>query len=475
MGPLHLAASEGHVSVVAWLLDQCTTTTERRKIGCVVDRWQQTPMLDALSAGHSDVCMILEQHGCGLDTMSRELLTEKLCCAAFAADTLPILTRLLHAGASPNLSDYDKHTPLHIAASEGNADAVQLLLAKGASPDLRDRWGRTPTDEAANTPELLQLFSEATLPVNQKETVRGKGATSYGTFSHIDSGSRDSSTRLKKTNSNGRGVRKSIQTAANGFIRPRNDVLRTPLLGQAVSNSNRQRQQPLGSTSSKSEGNFADTTIRLSVADSTSRTHTVVSAATAELCAAAAASDLTELQRLLRKKADPRKADYDGRTPLHLAASSGSVAAMELLLAACPTLDINAIDRCRRTPLSDALAHGNHDAASWLQTRGGATWNRPNAARLCWAAFRGDAAELESLVRAGANVNAADYDGRSALMLAACEGHETAVRSLLSMGADPHLKDRHGCSALDEKEMAGMITRVASDAQAQSTTCSKSS
>ena len=189
----------------------------------------------------------------------------------------------------------------------------------------------------------------------------------------------------------------------------------------------------------------------------------MVSAATAELCAAAAASDLAELRRLLRKKADPRQADYDGRTPLHLAASEGSVPAMELLLAACPALNVNATDRWRHTPLSDALGHGHQEAAAWLQARGGASWNRPSAAGLCWAAFRGDAARLQSLVRAGASVNAADYDGRTALMLAVCEGHAHAVHALLRMGADPHLKDRHGHTALDEATAVEVVAEEADD------------
>ena len=172
-------------------------------------------------------------------------------------------------------------------------------------------------------------------------------------------------------------------------------------------------------------------------------------------------SSSNNMRLLIAARAALDLPDSDGRTPLHLAASEGSVAAMELLLAACPTLDINATDRWRRTPLSDALDHGNHEAAGWLKTRGGTTWNRPTAARLCWAACRGDTAKLEALIRAGANVNAADYDGRSALMLAACEGHELTMQLLLRMGADPHLKDRRGHSALDEIEKSGIITQAA--------------
>ena len=45
--------------------------------------------------------------------------------------------------------------------------------------------------------------------------------------------------------------------------------------------------------------------------------------------------------------------DYDGRTPLHLAASEGALAVTDWLLQ--QRVDVNAIDRFGRTPLTDAL------------------------------------------------------------------------------------------------------------------------
>ena len=128
---------------------------------------------------------------------------------------------------------------------------------------------------------------------------------------------------------------------------------------------------------------------------------------------------------------------------------------MEILLDACPSLNINAVDRWHHTPLADALDHGHAEAAAWLQERGGAAWNRRSAAAMCWAASRGDTARVQALVREGRDTNVADYDGRTALMLAASEGWEHAVQWLLAAGADPHLKDRHGHTALDDALRAG--------------------
>lgn len=73
---------------------------------------------------------------------------------------------------------------------------------------------------------------------------------------------------------------------------------------------------------------------------------------TSQLCSAAARGDLSELRRLIAAGADICRADYDGRTPLHLAASEGQMKTAQLLLAA--GADIEARDRWGNTALDDA-------------------------------------------------------------------------------------------------------------------------
>jgi ankyrin repeat protein len=80
------------------------------------------------------------------------------------------------------------------------------------------------------------------------------------------------------------------------------------------------------------------------------------------------------------------------------------------------------------------------------------------ASVLCQAVFDGDIVLLKRLLRAGIQVNAADYDKRTAAHIAAAEGNAAAIRVLSSFGADLTLKDRWENSVQDEaKRSKGIV------------------
>ncbi|KAL2093577.1 hypothetical protein ACEWY4_010889 [Coilia grayii] len=67
------------------------------------------------------------------------------------------------------------------------------------------------------------------------------------------------------------------------------------------------------------------------------------------------------------------------------------------------------------------------------------------------AAFRGDLPSLRRSFLSGADMNAVDYDGRSALHVAASEGHLEVIKFLMeNTGASCLVKDRWGNTALQE-------------------------
>ncbi|KAL4283895.1 hypothetical protein GQ457_16G007600 [Hibiscus cannabinus] len=58
------------------------------------------------------------------------------------------LNQMLRDGISPDVQDYDRRTALHLAASEGHAPIVELLLLYKANVNPIDRWNRTPLTDA---------------------------------------------------------------------------------------------------------------------------------------------------------------------------------------------------------------------------------------------------------------------------------------------------------------------------------------
>ena len=78
-------------------------------------------------------------------------------------DVLEILSLLLSFGADPDARGTNDYTALHMAVSERNAAALQLLLEAGADPRLRTRIDEceTPREmaEAAGLDELAELLA----------------------------------------------------------------------------------------------------------------------------------------------------------------------------------------------------------------------------------------------------------------------------------------------------------------------------
>lgn len=75
---------------------------------------------------------------------------------------------------------------------------------------------------------------------------------------------------------------------------------------------------------------------------------------------------------------------------------------------------------------------------------------------MCDAARRNDLNEITRLLASDQGlVNAADYDGRTPLHVAAAEGRSEVIDFLLQKGADASLKDRFGCTALHDATRNG--------------------
>ena len=136
---LHVAASEGQVSVVEALLQGGADVNVR-------DRWGGTPLADAIRQGADKVFeLLLKAKGVlGYD----EAKMSSVLCDYAKEGRKEAIIMLLMAGGSVNAADYDKRTAIHLAASEGNLQIVDELLNRGALINVKDRWGGTPLRDA---------------------------------------------------------------------------------------------------------------------------------------------------------------------------------------------------------------------------------------------------------------------------------------------------------------------------------------
>jgi uncharacterized protein len=118
-------------------------------------------------------------------------------------------------------------------------------------------------------------------------------------------------------------------------------------------------------------------------------------------------------------------------------------------------------DKHGTTPLMYAAAYGSLDSMKLLIDAGadGNTHNDFDATALMWAA--GDPAKARLLIDHGANVNAVSKLKRTPLMLAAThDGASETVKLLLSKGADPQAADVQGDTALLLAADAGDVESV---------------
>ncbi len=194
---------------------------------------------------------------------------------------------------------------------------------------------------------------------------------------------------------------------------------------------------------------------------------------TAEALWAASTGDLRTLRRLEVEGFDLNQGDYDGRTALHLASAEGHTGVVQYLLneGVNPTV----LDRWGGTALGDAIQGSHHDIEELLRGAGAQDSGSPHpivatvdaypaesidvdavdAVALLWAAAEDDLGGIVRLVANGVPVAATDYDGRTALHLAAAEGHERVVDYLLAHGAQPGARDRWGSTPSEDAQNAG--------------------
>lgn len=160
--------------------------------------------------------------------------------------------------------------------------------------------------------------------------------------------------------------------------------------------------------------------------------------------------DSEQLRLWIRGGATVNTVGRDGRSSLHVASLLGCKPAVKILLDA--KADPNKIDSLGYSPLWYAVTNNHKEIAKDLVVSNAVL----NVAKsklsdlLCEYVQSGDVDRISLLLSAGCPVNAGNFDGRTALHIAACNGDRTITTLLRQYGADSHAKDRWGNTPLSE-------------------------
>eukprot|EP00127_Corallochytrium_limacisporum_P006196 Clim_evm13s221 gene=Clim_evmTU13s221 len=427
-------------------------------------------------------------------------LTAQMCRAAYEGDLETLRFYIETAGIGVNFDDYDRRTPLHLAASEGHENVIKYLIIQGADPRAEDRWGGTPLDDARRGGhEAVVKYLEDVMPapgpvVNDEGSDKLPGTTM-----------RDRAL-MRQTADPGLDVQAGrIEAYFQAVVR--NDVEQMQVMlddvdvmvrdsdrrtalhwaaaegnlgavkflvsqGADVNAVDRWNSMPLNEA--KRSG-FADVAEYLAkcgakeafeagdtphLRETAEGENDVDSNLASQLCAASAAGSVKRLSMLLDLGADVNRGDYDFRTALHLAASEGHLDAVKLLVERGAHID--AEDRWKGTPIADAIRSGHQSVVDYLlsvgaqlpprESFGQITDSMDASALLLIAATKNDTIRMRELLRAGVDPSAPDYDRRTALHLAAAEGNMDCCKILVEAGADINAKDRWGGTPLRDAQ-----------------------
>lgn len=400
----------------------------------------------------------------------KEELINSLLDAARDGD-LAKVKEFLKAGADPNGSiegdDGRPPTALELAACEGHADVVHVLLQSGASikqsgadalecavifgrstivkilldagagPNkgteedtlLGELFANCSGNEPDPRPEIVRLLIAAGIDINMHAAVTGR------TVLHTAAGDvvpHDVFQMLLKAGADVNARDSEKWTPLMHAAEAGNDAFARDLIdaGADINLANSHGQTAL-MIATMSEQTDVVNLLRLAGARNGGMP-------LAGLVVALKAGDLQAVEKALKGGADPNAKDTDGTPVLVRAIETGQDALVRALLKAGASVSTEGMYQGRRSPsLVIASAFGRVEVVRTLLDAGADPdhGNDEGYTPLMVAASGGHAGVIHVLVERKANIQAVSSDQRTALRIAAEQGQVDALRALLDGGA----------------------------------------
>lgn len=160
--PVHDAASSGDLAAVQAIVSSDPGQAIAPNVR------NDTPIHLAAAGGHADVIRYLLEQGVPVDIGDNEGTTP-LGVAAIHGD-VEIARLLIDSGARIDAADQNGETPLHWAAYNGQPEFARMLIALGSDVNARKTNGSTPLHGAAfyDHPECVRLLLESGADVDAR-------------------------------------------------------------------------------------------------------------------------------------------------------------------------------------------------------------------------------------------------------------------------------------------------------------------
>eukprot|EP00794_Sanderia_malayensis_P000576 gene576-1235_t len=468
---LHLAAREDSVEAikyncvaVARLLVERGADINRRNI------YGATALHFSTRRGNTEIArLLLDQNGIDIKIKDNGDVTP-LHQAAISGD-VEITQKLLDQGADIYSKDREGENALHFAASEGNADIVDVLMAT-FDGDMVDGKPGVNKISYVNQPSdaMMQLciwHSEGKVSPLHLAATSGNIEVAKELLLHkakINPKDVDQMTPLHKAAMFGKLEMMQFLLERGSLINARDKDNYMPLLaavwkGQTEAAEllcNKGARMHITDASLKTcvhlvvEYDHIDTlsmlmgTSAIGLVNSTDKDYRT------PLHYAAMEGNIKALKILLEHGAKPDFCDDQEKTPLHHAAEKGKPKCVEILCKT-PYVDINLTDENGRMPIHLAAMKGNIRVIRILANMGAQIDARDNAKwrPLDYAAKEGFFKSVSLLLDNHAPIDACDTNKNTPLHWSASNGHVECVNLLLDNGADIALRDIHGKNCLD--------------------------